>query len=173
MPWEWSDRAEAQRHALRLLRDKHAESCRRQHAACSYEELAADLPDTRETEQTLYERLHCTLLLTRLATRLSPRQQAVLNLLGEDYELHEIAAQLGVSLGAVKRYVHLIRQKAIQLRDSDATFCPASVGCINGITPTGGMNHETMDEWNRAMADDGSNGSEYAGGGVNSQPPCV
>lgn len=138
LPWEWPNPIEAQCHALRLLRDKYAEYCRRQRGACSYEELAATVPDPAQSEEALYEQMHDAQLLALLTTRLSPRQQTVLNLLREGYEQHEIAEQMHISLGAVKRYLHLIRRKAAELRDPDATFHPPTSGINNGIPLIGG-----------------------------------
>lgn len=164
LPWEWSDSIEAQRHALRLLHDKYAEYCRRQRRAFSYEELVATVPDPAQSEQALYEQLHDAQLLAQIATRLSPRQQTVLNLLREGYEQHEIAEQMHISLGAVKRYLHLIRRKAAELGASDATFHPPTSGINNGIPQIGGWRDETMDEWSYGANDDCSSSAATGGG---------
>lgn len=130
-PWEWADADEARRHTLRILRDKLVEQKRCQRITLSYESLDATLPDPAHSIHNLYGRVHRNELFERLLTCLPPRQQTVLKLLQQGLELHEIGEQVGISLGTVKRYVHLIRQKVAELSDLKATSKPPSFGIID------------------------------------------
>lgn len=115
LPWDYHDEAEAKRHCLRLLRDKHAEHSRR--LACQREVLWGDLriepeADVGQMEQDVVEQAYCVAILERLEGILSPRQRQILVLLGQGLTYVEIAETIGISEGAVKSQIYRIRAKA-------------------------------------------------------------